>query len=230
MKRALVIRHVPHEDLAGFAKPVEAAGYEVERIDVLDPEFAALDLTEPELLVLMGGSMGVYQRDRHPWIAGELRRLGERLALDRPTLGVCLGAQMLAAALGGEVRRGPRMEIGYSALEVHDPLLQELEGVPVLHWHGDTFDLPPGTALLASTPLYAQQGFRRGRNLLALQFHAEMGESEQFETWVERGTRGIAEAGTTADRLRADHCRYGPPSLAAGRATIAGWLADLHAG
>jgi GMP synthase (glutamine-hydrolysing) len=227
MKRALVIRHVRHEDLAGFAQPVEAAGYRIERIDVLDPAFATLDLTEPELLVLMGGSMGVYQQDRHPWIAGELQRLGQRLELDRPTLGVCLGSQMLAAALGAEVRRGPRMEIGYSALEVRDPLLRGLEHVPVLHWHGDTFDLPAGTELLASTSLYPNQGFRRGRNILALQFHAEMGESETFETWVERGGRGIAEAGTTPEALRADHACYGPGSLFAGRAMLSDWIAAL---
>jgi GMP synthase (glutamine-hydrolysing) len=119
------------------------------------------------------------------------------------------------------------MEIGYSTLEVRDPLLAPLEAVPVLHWHGDTFDLPPDTEVLASTELYPHQGFRRGSNILALQFHVEMGESETFETWVERGGRGIAEAGTTPEHLRADQARYGPPSLVAGQAMIADWLAAL---
>jgi GMP synthase (glutamine-hydrolysing) len=227
MKRALVIRHVPHEDLAGFAAPIEIAGYRIERIDVLDPEFAELDLAAPDLLALMGGPMAVYEKDRNPWIAGELNRLNQRLALDRPTLGVCFGSQMIAAALGAEVRPGPRKEVGYSTLQLRHPSLRRLEGVPVLHWHGDTFALPEGTELIASSELYANQGFRRGANVLALQFHAEMGENDRFEDWVSRGERFIADAGTTPERLRADHAQLGPPALTAGRAMLAEWLTGL---
>jgi GMP synthase (glutamine-hydrolysing) len=102
-----------------------------------------------------------------------------------------------------------------------------LAGHPVLHWHGDTFDLPAGTELIASTSLYPHQGFRRGPNVLALQFHAEMGEDERFDAWVGSWPHDIAAAGTDAAILRADHARYGPPSLTAGRAMIRQWLAGL---
>jgi GMP synthase (glutamine-hydrolysing) len=227
MKTALVIRHAPEEDIAGFGEPVEAAGYRIGRIDVSDPGFASLDLAGPDLVVLMGGPMAVYQEDRYPWIAGELERLRQRLALGRPTLGVCLGAQLDAAALGAEVCPGPAKEVGYSTLEIRHPLLRHLEGVPVLHWHGDTFTLPAGAELLASSALYPNQGFRRAANVLALQFHAEMGEDAHFEDWVSRGARYIAAAGTTAEQLRADHARYGPASLVAGRAMLREWLEGL---
>jgi GMP synthase (glutamine-hydrolysing) len=228
MKRALIIRHVPVEGIAGFREPVEAAGYHIDRIDVTDPDFAALDLAEPDLLILMGGPMGVYEQDRHPWIADLLRQLARRLELDRPTLGVCLGSQMLAAAMEARVYAGPRKEVGYSTLTDLHPTLRQLEGVPVLHWHGDTFDLPAGTELLASSELYAHQGFRRGANLLALQFHAEMGADPRFDAWVDAWPHDIAAAGTTAEQLRADHAEHGPKLLAAGRATIADWLGALR--
>ena len=227
MKRALIIRHVPVEGIAGFRQPIEAAGFHLDRIEASDPAFAALDLTEPELLIAMGGPMGVYETDKHPWIGPYVERLAHRLERDRPTLGVCLGAQLIAAALGAEVFPGPRKEVGYAPLQVLDPVLAALSDMPVLHWHGDTFTLPAGTERIASTPLYREQGFRRGANVLALQFHAEMGADERFHTWVEGWPHDIAAGGTTAEQLTADHARFGPPSLAAGRAMIAQWLGGL---
>ena len=227
MKRALIIRHVPVEGIAGFRQPVEEAGYVLERIDVADPAFARLDLGEPDLLIMMGGPMSVYEHDEYPWLAPYLAGLSRRLEADRPTLGVCLGAQLIAAALGARVYRGPRKEVGYGELAIHNPALAPLAGVPLLHWHGDTFDLPAGAERLASTPLYAEQGFRRGSNVLALQFHAEMGADERFQTWVNAWPHDMAAAGTTAETLRADHVRYGPVSLAAGRAMLGQWLTGL---
>ena len=119
-KRALIIRHVPYEGVAGYRQPIEAAGYEIDRVDVADPAFATLDLREPDLLIMMGGPMGVYEQDRYPWIACQLRRLALRLDADRPTLGVCFGAQMIAAALGAKVYPGPVKEVGFHPVVIHD--------------------------------------------------------------------------------------------------------------
>jgi len=96
----------------------------------------------------------------------------------------------------------------------------------VLHWHGDTFDVPGDSELLATTSSYAQ-AFARGRNLLALQFHAEMGEDERFEHWLANDGADIAEVGSTPEALRAAHDRLGPPAVSAGRAMIGEWLAGL---
>lgn len=233
MKSGLIIRHVPHEGIAGFREPIEAAGYALDRIDVSDPRFPTIDLAEPDLVIMMGGPMSVYEHDEHPWIRCQMRRLQRRLELDRPTLGVCFGAQLMAAALGAEVYRGPVKEVGFHPIEVHDTPgaapLRHLAGIPVLHWHGDTFTLPEGTELLASSERYANQAFRRGANILALQFHAEMGLDERFHVWTEQWPGDIEAAGTSVERLRADHEMHGPRVVEAGRAMITEWLEGLVA-
>lgn len=231
MKTGLIVRHTPYEGIAGFREPIEAAGYALDRIDVTDPAFSTANLAAPDLVLLMGGPMGVYERDAHPWIACEIERLAERLARGLPTLGVCLGAQMIAAALGADVRAGPVKEVGFGPVSLREAgavsPLRHLDDVAVLHWHGDTFDLPEGVELLASTDHYAHQAFRRGPELLALQFHAEMGEDSRFEEWLGAGEDYVAAAGTTPQRLRADHDRLGADAVRAGRAMIAEWLRGL---
>lgn len=228
-KRALIIRHVPYEGVAAYRAPVEAAGYAIDRVDVSDPGFSSLDLVEPDLLIMMGGPMGVYEQDLHPWIACQLRRLAQRIAAGRPTLGVCLGAQMMAAAMGARVYPGPHVEIGFHPVTVHAPdsPLRHVAQVPVLHWHGDTFDLPADVELLASSPLYPHQAFRRGANLLALQFHAEMGEDPRFDAWLDQGGESLARAGTSEAALRAAHTAHGPAAVAAGQAMITQWLGGI---
>ncbi|KTE35334.1 MULTISPECIES: glutamine amidotransferase [unclassified Sphingopyxis] len=225
----LIIRHVPHEGIAGFREPIEAAGYRLDRIDVGDPDFGALDLGAPDLLIMMGGPMGVYEQAEHPWIACQLRRLARRLEAGRPTLGVCFGAQMIAAALGASVYPGPAKEVGFDALTILDPAspLGHLAEVPVLHWHGDTFDLPADVELLASSAAYPHQAFRRGPNILALQFHAEMGLDPRFDHWVDQWPEALAEVGSSPETMRADHARLGPGAVAAGRRMIAQWLEEL---
>ena len=229
-KTALIIRHVPYEGVAGYRAPIEAAGYAVDRVDVLASDFSSHDLREPDLLIMMGGPMGVYEQEEHPWIACQLRRLAQRLDAGRPTLGVCFGAQMMAAALGAEVYKGPTMEIGFHPVEVRagESPLRHIAGVPMLHWHGDTFTLPDDVELLASSPAYPHQAFRRGANILALQFHGEMGLDPRFEAWLAQGEDAMAKAGVTEADLRAVHDRLGPRAVAAGQAMIAEWLEGLE--
>ncbi|KQM95259.1 glutamine amidotransferase [Sphingomonas sp. Leaf22] len=225
MKSALIVRHVPYEGCAGYRAPVEAARYAIDRIDVTDPAFATADLTTPDLLIVMGGPMGVYDVAEHPWIPGEIAALSRRLAADRPTLGICLGAQMMAAAMGSDVYKGSGCEIGFAPVDLTPDLtspLRHVAGVPVLHWHGDTFDLPDGTELLATTPRY-RQGFRRGRNLLALQFHAEMGEDARFEAWLD-----YLDCPNHRGSLTEEYRTLGPAAVRAGQAMIGEWLAGLE--
>lgn len=230
-KRALIVRHVPFEGIAGFRAPIEAAGYALDRIDVTDPEFAGVDFNAPDLLILMGGPMGVYERAAHPWIDCEIDRLAQRVERGLPTLGVCLGAQMIAAAMGADVHAGPVKEVGFAPVDLHDAAaetpLRHVADVPVLHWHGDTFPLPAGVELLASTAAYRHQAFRRGPEILALQFHAEMGEDPRFDHWLDGSDDYVGQAGLTIPELRAQHDRHGRDAVAAGRAMIAEWLEGL---
>ncbi|MFO6448031.1 glutamine amidotransferase [Erythrobacter sp. NE805] len=231
MKRALVIRHVPREGLAGFRAPIERAGYVVDRIDVTAANFAEVDLGEPDLLVMLGAPFAVYDQADRPWIACQLRRLKRRLDADLPTLGVCFGAQMIAAALGARVHAGHAKEVGFAPIALHRPALasplRHFEGVPLLHWHGDTFTLPEGVELLASSATYRHQAFRRGANLLALQFHAEMGEDERIFDWAEQMHGDLAEAGQDRAALLRDYETLGPAAVAAGQAALTEWLAGL---
>lgn len=224
-RQGLIIRHVPREGIAGFREPVEAAGYTLDRVDVEDPAFARLDL-----LIMMGGPMGVYEQDRYPWIACQMRRLASRLDSGKPTLGVCFGAQMIAAALGARVYPGHAKEVGFHALTYVDPgsPLRHLQGVPILHWHGDSFDLPPGVELLASSAAYRHQAFRRGPNILALQFHAEMGEDPRIDDWVREWPDALAEASVCPATIGRQHAMYGAKAVAAGRRVIGEWLDQLE--
>jgi len=230
MKRALIVRHTPFEGAAGFREPIERAGYAFGRINIGDPEFASLDWLDPDLVVVMGGPMGVYERDAHPWIDREVTGIALRLVAGRPTLGVCLGSQLIAAALGARVYPGPVKEVCFAPIQLSEAgarsPLRHLADVPLLHWHGDTFDLPPGAERLAATDAYANQAFRIGDSLLALQFHPEMGEDPRFAEWLENEDY-IRAAGNDPARLRDDHDRLGPTAVAAGRAMLAEWLTQL---
>ncbi len=175
--------------------------------------------------------MAVYRPDLFPWLDNEIARLGERLAARRPTLGVCLGAQMIAAALGAKVERGPVREVGFApvalTVEGNRSALQVLEGVPVLHWHGDGFVVPEGAVLLAETEYYPQ-AFALGPTILALQCHPEMGTADDgIEHWLYADAAYVEKAGTSITAIRADHARLGEKAAAAGRRMLGDWLATL---
>jgi GMP synthase (glutamine-hydrolysing) len=190
-----------------------------------------MDFMAPDLLVVMGGPMGVYEAERHPWIPGELARLSARIAADRPTLGVCLGSQMMAAAMGARVYPGPVKEVGFAPITLTEAgkasPLGAVGDAPILHWHGDTFDLPENTTLLASTPLYAHQAFARGPHVLALQCHPEM-DGEGLEDWLNGSDDYLALAGTTVTAVRSDTARLGPEAGRRGADLMKRWLAELQ--
>ena len=224
------IRHIGFEDLGSFAVPLQEAGYDIDYIDVAERHPSTLDPLAADLLVVLGGPIGVYDHEAYPVVTHEIRFLKERLAAGLPTLGICLGAQLMAAALGARVYPGPAKEIGWSALDLPETAapnpLSALREVPILHWHGDTFDLPEGTTLLASTLLCANQAFSRGPNVLGLQFHPEVVEA-RFEHWLLGHANELATAGIDPVWLRRDTGRYAGDLEKAGAAMLAGWLSRL---
>ena len=171
------LQHVSFETPALIGAEAEARGIEVEiaRMD-LGQEVPAVDSIEG--LIVMGGPMGVMDTREHPGLLAEMRLIEAAVRRDLPVIGVCLGAQLLAAAMGARVYRGPLEEVGAGevTLVADDPVLGAAgESLPVLHWHGDTFDLPEGATLLASSATYENQAFRLGKRAYGLQFHVEIG-------------------------------------------------------
>lgn len=175
-RRVAVIRHMAFEDMGIFGEVLAQRGCSVSTLDAGIDNLADA-IREADLAVILGGPIGVYETERYPFLKEELLALENRLAAGRPTLGICLGAQLIAAALGARVYPGGKKEIGWSGIRLtgagERSCLAALASQPVLHWHGDTFDLPQSAQLLASSAVYENQAFSLGNNVLALQFHAE---------------------------------------------------------
>jgi GMP synthase (glutamine-hydrolysing) len=203
-KRALVLQHTPTEGPERVATLLAARGIGVEVRALYGGDPVPGDLPPDQPLIVMGGSMGVgdVHDARFPFLAAEIALLTRLVARDAPVLGICLGSQLLAAAGGARVypntRPGPggaaeqAREVGWSVVDFRSDFLSwpnepALTGmppsVPMLHWHGDTFDLPAGAIHLASTPICRHQAFRLGRRQLGFQFHCEV-EAETILAWV----------------------------------------------
>ena len=164
----------------------------------------------------------------------ELRLLERRLAADRPTLGICLGAQLMARALGSRVYAGRAEEIGWAPLNLTPPgqrsCLTELSGCDfhVLHWHNDTFDLPQGAMALASTEITENQAFSVGDKILGLQFHLELDPAE-IERWLIGHAHEIGACeGVSAGAIRSDTARLGARVATSGAACLESWLRSAN--
>jgi len=176
--RVRVLQHVPFEGPAALAPALRAAGHDVAvtRLDAGHPLPALADF---EWLVAMGGPMSVHDEAEHAWLAPEKRLLRAAVEAGRRVLGVCLGAQLIAASLGATVTRNREREIGWFPVErapgaEASPLGRALPArFPAFHWHGETFALPPGALRLASSEACAEQAFAIGKRVLGLQFHVE---------------------------------------------------------
>lgn len=175
--RAIVFRHVPFEDLGTIACALAEHGIEVEYADLYRTPDARPDTASAAGLIFMGGPMSV--NDGLDWLRREIDLIAAAVARGTPVLGVCLGAQLIARALGARVYRNPVKEIGWAPVwwtpaAAADPLLHGLAAPePVFHWHGETFDLPAGAEWLAWSEACRHQAFRAG-SAWGLQFHLEV--------------------------------------------------------
>ncbi len=185
--RVLVFRHVPFEGLGLIETALHAGGVDFDYCDLYRPGASMPDSAGYDGLIFMGGPMSV--SDDLPFIAAEMRLIERAAAAGVPILGVCLGSQMIAKALGGRVYRNAKKEIGWYDIHItdagqRDPLFRDLSSVErVFHWHGDTFDLPSGAERLAFSELTYNQAYRIGRSIYGLQFHLEV-TPEMIVNWT----------------------------------------------
>lgn len=230
-RTALVLQHDPTIHLGNIGPTLEEHGYELRVVEVRTPEdVAAVDPTDADLVVVLGGEMGAYQTDEFPFLEAEKQLLRERLDAERPTLGVCLGAQLMAGALGERVYKGDTTQIGYRRVETTEAgansPIRHFEGVPVVEWHGDTFELPERATRLASSSDYSNEAFAIGGFALAVQFHPEVTD-EMHESWVSDGYNELDEQAIDPDALRRDRELYSARMQEASRAAFSEWLKSL---
>jgi GMP synthase (glutamine-hydrolysing) len=226
-RTCLAVRHVAFEDMGLLGPLVAERGYLTRWLDAgVDPIDAAA-LVEPDLVVVLGGPIGVYETDTYPFVSAEIAAVAARLQSNKPMLGICLGAQMMAAALGARVAPGPVKEIGWAPVTLTEAgqtsVLAPLAATPVLHWHGDNCDLPSGCERLASTTPCPVQAFFRTPAQLALQFHIEV-EPARVERWLIGHTVELGKAGIDPRTLRAQADAHGAATVAAGRIVLSHWL------
>lgn len=216
MKTATVIRHLAFEDLGSLTDALKHQNYVINYIEAGLDSISEIQPLSPDLVVILGGPIGAYEEQDYPFLVDELSLLERRLQADLPTLGICLGAQLMARALGARVYPGADKEIGWSPLKLSDAgrnsALSNLaaEYTDVLHWHGDTFDLPVGATHLASSQKYQNQAFSWGKSALALQFHPEVTPLGLERWFIGHAGEINATFDINVQALRADTARYAP--------------------
>ena len=181
MAKIYVLQHHPVENLGTIADALEGAALAWQYIRVADGQPVPRDMKGAGGLIVMGGPMGVYQTDRYPWLRDEMALIQDSIKRNMPVLGICLGAQILAAALDAKVERNPNgKEIGWYPVSLEpaareDRLCRDLpQTLTPFHWHGDIFELPAGGVSLASSEKTPCQAFRYGDNAYGIQFHFEV--------------------------------------------------------
>jgi GMP synthase (glutamine-hydrolysing) len=217
MAKVWVLQHHPAENLGAIADALESAALAWQYVRVFDGQPVPADMKGAGGLIVMGGPESVYQLDRYPYLRAEIALIENALKAGRPVLGVCLGSQLLAAALGANVRRAAHKEIGWYPVTLRpeardDRLLRELpeefaEKFVACHWHSDIFDLPPGAVALASSELTELQAFRYGENAWGLLFHAEMTQRIVAALVSEFGD-GLKRVGIDGDEILASAPRH----------------------
>lgn len=212
--RVVAFRHMCSDGLCSLADVLDERNVPYHYIDAYKDDLAVYDPLDENPLVVLGGTCGAYQENDYPFLAEEVKILEKRLAADLPTLGICLGAQLMAKALGGAVSAGKNgAEIGWYDISVNEngmntPIRHFDKGLTkMLQWHGDTFDMSGDMVHLASSDKYDNQAFSYGKNALAVQFHPEMRPCT-LEGWYVGSAASVARGEIDLCQMRADAALY----------------------
>ena len=230
MKNAVAIRHVAFEDAGTLKGVLEDRGISLNYLEAGVDDLAPAKTAD--LLLVLGGPIGIYETDRYPFIKGELAIVEAAVKQGTPVIGICLGCQALAAVLAARVYPGKHKELGWDEMtltaEGKASPLAAIDGVRVLNWHGDTFDLPQGATRLASTAITPNQAFTYGPKVLALQFHVEL-PARDLERWLIGHTLELSNSKVDLAKIRATTARYAPAACAAGERLFNTWLDGVSA-
>lgn len=225
----LIVQHEPGEGPGLLGRALDDAGITRRLVRTFAGEPVPRTLGDAAGLVVLGGSMAVYEQERHPHLGHELELLRDALRRKRPILGLCLGSQLLAAALGGTVAKAKAKELGWYRVRLAPAAADDalLSGAPpdfvAFHWHGDACPLPPGAVQLASSTLTRCQAFRAGTNAWGFQFHPEVDE-EIIGAMVSGGADELASEGVDGAQLLAAAARELPRVRDSFGAAFARWI------
>ena len=189
MRKLLVFQHVAHEILGTLNPLFKNAGFRIRYVNFRRHPDAQPSLEGYHGLVVLGGPMSVDQTSEYPYLLTEVRLIHQAIGHRIPVLGICLGAQLIAQALGGKVKRNREKEISWYPVSLteegkRDPVLRHFDVKEnIFHWHGDIFEIPAKAVRLASSPRCENQAFRSGENTYAFQFHLEVDEP-MIERWL----------------------------------------------
>jgi GMP synthase-like glutamine amidotransferase len=232
----LVLQHIACEPPGVYEDVLNERGATIQRVELDEgeplPDWRAFDA-----IIAMGGPMGALDEVDHPWLADEKRLIGDAVRSGLPFWGVCLGVQLLAASLGARVYPGSAPEVGLLPVTLTDEALADpvFAGMPrellSLQWHGDTFDLPDGSALLAGSPAYPNQAFRFGSAAYGVQFHLEVSpalarEWADVPAYAESLERVLGPG--ALDRLLEELEASSDGVLSDGRRLFERWLGAVH--
>lgn len=230
-KKVLFVQHGDTDKPGILGEVMESLGVQFEIVHPYLGQVIPKDLANYSGLALGGGAQGAYEEDKYPYLIDECSLVRDAVASDRPVIGLCLGAQLMAKALGADVRKGPQREVGFFEVEL-DPISEYDPvwcGLPhqfvTTHWHGDVFDIPPGGMRLGSSELTPNQLFRYGHSLYGLQFHLEMTPAILGEM-VDDSRDYLTESGVDPDRMLARGRECLPALRDTATAVFARW-ADL---
>jgi GMP synthase (glutamine-hydrolysing) len=228
----VVLQHIACEPPGVYEDVLLEHGATLRRIE-LDEGNDLPDWRDADAIVVMGGPMSVNDEATLPWLGTEKAWIAAAVRAGVPLFGACLGVQLLAVSLGAEVTSGPRPEVGILPVfltdeAAHDPVFADLpRELLTLQWHGDTFTLPDGAVLLASSPAYANQAFRWGEHAYGVQFHLEVSR-EMAEEWAQVPAYADALAQVlgpgSEDALVEQLAEHAEAMLAHGRLVLSRWL------
>ena len=234
MAKIYVLQHHPVENLGTIADALEGNALAWQYVRVADGQPVPANMKGAGGLIVMGGPMGVYQTDRYPWLRDEMRLIEDAMKLNLPVLGVCLGAQILAAALGAKVQRNPNgKEIGWHPIRLEaaareDRLCSDLPAtLTPFHWHGDIFEVPSGAVSLASSEKTPCQAFRYGDKTWGFQFHFEV-TSESVAAMAEAFAKDLDREKIAADAMIARAAEFTPSLEKVADTVFSRWASPIQ--
>lgn len=230
--KVVAFRHAYSEGLGSLAEILYELQMGYQYVEAYKENLKDFKALEPDLLIVLGGPLGVYQADVYPFMTQEIRIIEERIKAGKPVLGICLGAQLMAKALGANVYRGDKgLEIGWTKLTLTEegkshPVSHWCQTkAPVFQWHQDTFDLPEGAVHLASSETYPHQAYKYGKNAMGVQFHPEV-THESLESWFVRMCDLVERKRVDLPELRALTSKHAPEMKAQTRKFFKTWLTE----